>query len=98
MAKFEEILQKVSDQIKEMMTEKDISDERLDKLTGLNNDLKELGTQHQEVADKCLQYREKYFESITNFGTTKKPQDDVDSGGEKTFEQIAGEVIAKGIK
>lgn len=98
MTKFEETLQKVSGKIKEMMTEKDISDERLEKLTGLNNDLKELGTQHQEVADKCLQYREKYIESITSFGTTKNPQDDVESGAEKTFEQVASEIIAKGIK
>lgn len=97
MTKFEETLQKVSNQVKEMMTEKDISDERLEKLTGLNNDLKELGTQHQEVADKCSQYRDKYIESITNFGTAKKPQDE-DSGAEKTFEQVASEVIARGVK
>lgn len=93
MSKFDETLKKVCEEVKNLMTEENISDEKLEKLTGLNNDLKELGTQHQELTDKYATMKDKYIESITNFGTSKKP--DEIGGSPKSFEEIASEVLAQ---
>lgn len=92
--KFGEAMKKVQESIKDLMTEEGISDERLEKLTELNTQVKELDTQHQGLEESYAKVRDKYIESITQFGTTKKP-DEVDGGQPRTFEQIASEVLAK---
>ena len=95
MTKFGEALQKVQETIKTLMTEENISDEKLEKLTELNTQVKELDQQHQGLEESYAKVRDKYIESITQYGTTKKP-DEVDGGSQpRTMEQIASEVLAK---
>lgn len=93
MAKFEETLSKISNDIKELMKEENISDEKLSKLTGLNNDLKTLGDEHNKVAEKCIQYRDKYIDSITGYGTKADPKDDMGNKQGRTLEEIASDVL-----
>lgn len=95
MTKFEEALQKVQESIKNLMTEKDISDEKLEKLTELNAQVKELDQQHQGLVESYVKVRDKYIENITQTGSTKKPDEDDGSSQPRTFEQIASEVLAK---
>lgn len=95
MTKFGEALQKVQETIKGLMTEDGISDEKLEKLTELNTQVKELDQQHQGLEESYAKVRDKYIESITQFGTTKKPDEDDGSGQPRTFEQIAQDVLAK---
>ena len=78
--------------IAEIMKDQNISDENLSKLTGVLNNINELDKQHQEVVDKCLDYRDKYVKGITNFGTKDNPQEDKKG---RTFEEITAEVLAK---
>jgi len=93
--KFGEALKKVQETIKTLMTEEGISDERLEKLTELNSQVKELDTQHQGLEESYAKVRDKYIESITQFGTTKKPEE-VDGGSQpRTMEEIASAVLAK---
>ena len=95
MTKFEEALKKVQDSIKELMTEKDISDEKLEKLTELNAQVKELDQQHQGLVESYVKVRDKYIENITQTGSTKKPEEVDGSEQPRTLEQIASEVLAK---
>ena len=44
------------------------------------------------MIDKCLDYRDKYVQGITNFGTKDKPQEEKKG---RTFEEITAEVLAK---
>ena len=78
--------------IAEIMKDQNISDENLSKLTGVLNNINELDKQHQEVVDKCLDYRDKYVKGITNFGTKDNPQEEKKG---RTFEEITAEVMAK---
>ena len=78
--------------IAEIMKDQNISDENLSKLTGVLNNINELDKQHQEVVDKCLDYRDKYVKGITNFGTKDNPQEEKKG---RTFEEITAEVLAK---
>lgn len=94
MTKFEETLKKVQESIKTLMTEENISDEKLEKLTELNTQVKELDQQHQGLVESYVKVRDKYIENITQTGTTQKP-DEVEGGQPRTFEQIASEVLAK---
>jgi len=93
--KFGEALKKVQETIKTLMTEEGISDERLEKLTELNTQVKELDTQHQGLEESYAKVRDKYIESITQFGTTKKPEEVDGESQPRTFEQIASDVLAK---
>ena len=95
---FNETLTGVKDTIKTLMTKENISDEEIETLTKLNEQVDELGKQHQGLADKHSKMKDRYIEGVLNFGTTKKPTDDVGASGEKTFEQCASDVLAKGIK
>lgn len=95
MTKFEETLQKVQESIKTLMTEQEIPQDRLDKLTELNSQVKELDQQHQGLVKSYTSVRDKYIEGLTNFGTTKKPDEADGSSQPRTFEQIASEVLAK---
>jgi ribosome assembly protein YihI (activator of Der GTPase) len=86
----------VKNTLAEIMKDTSISDENLGKLTGVLNDLKELDKQHQEVVDKCLDYRDKYVKGITNFGTSDNPKEE---GKGRSFEEITAEVIKRdGVK
>ena len=78
--------------IAEIMKDQNISDENLSKLTGVLNNINELDKQHQEVVDKCLDYRDKYVKGITNFGTKDNPPEEKKG---RTFEEITAEVLAK---
>ena len=95
MTKFEETLKKVQGSIKELMTEKDISDEKLEKLTELNAQVKELDQQHQGLVESYVKVRDKYIENITQTGSTKKPEEVEGAGQPRTLEEIATEVLAK---
>lgn len=95
MTKFEETLQKVQESIKNLMSEDGISDEKLDKLTELNTQVKELDQQHQGLVESYVKVRDKYIENITQTGSTKKPEEEDGSSQPRTFEQIAQEVLAK---
>lgn len=89
---FNDVSKAVKEQLAEVMKDQNISDEVLGKLTGVLNNLTELDKQHQEVVDKCLDYRDKYVQGITNFGTKDKPQEEKKG---RTFEEITAEVLAK---
>ena len=91
---FKDTLVAVKESIKTMMTEKDISDEKLNALTQLNAQVDDLAKQHQELEESHSSMKDKYIEAITTYGTTKKP-DEVDGGQPRTFEQIAQDVLAK---
>lgn len=91
---FKDTLAQVKESIKTMMTEKDISDEKLNALTSLNAQVDDLAKQHQELEESHSSMKDKYIEAITTYGTTKKP-DEVDGGQPRTFEQIAQEVLAQ---
>ena len=93
MAKFGETLKLVQDGLKKLMTEEGISDERLEELTELNAQVTELDKQHQGLEENYAKVRDKYIQSITEYGTSKKP-DEVD-GQPRTLEEIAAEVLAK---
>lgn len=92
MAKFDESLQKVNETIKTMMTKDNVSDDELNVLTELKGQVDELGKQHQELVESHSKMKDKYIEAVTNFGTKEKP--DEDDSAEKTFEEIAREVLA----
>lgn len=94
MTKFGEALQKVQETIKTLMTEENISDEKLEKLTELNTQVKELDQQHQGLEESYAKVRDKYIESITQYGTAKKPEE-VEGSQPRTIEQIAQDVLAK---
>ena len=91
---FKDTLAQVKESIKTMMTEKDISDEKLNALTSLNAQVDDLAKQHQELEESHSSMKDKYIEAITTYGTTKKP-DEVEGGQPRTFEQIAQEVLAQ---
>ena len=91
---FKDTLAQVKESIKTMMTEKDISDEKLNALTSLNAQVDDLAKQHQDLEESHSKMKDKYIDAITNYGTTKKP-DEVDGGQPRTFEQIAQDVLAK---
>lgn len=95
---FNEALNGVKQHIATLMTKENISDKEIEDLTQLTQQVDELGKQHQELVDNHTKMKDKYIEAVVGFGTTKQPKDEVDGGGEKTFEQIASEVIAKGVK
>lgn len=82
----------VKNTLADIMKDQNISDENLSKLTGVLNNINELDKQHQEVVDKCLDYRDKYVKGITNFGTKDNPQEEKKG---RTFEEITAEVLAK---
>ena len=89
---FNETSTSVKNTIAEIMKDQNISDENLSKLTGVLNNINDLDKQHQEVVDKCLDYRDKYVKGITNFGTKDNPQEEKKG---RTFEEITAEVLAK---
>lgn len=92
MPNFSETSKSVKDRLSEIMKRDDISDEALGKMTEVFNDLGTLDKQHQEVVDKCLDYRDKYVKSITNYGTADKEKGD---GQGRTFEEITAEVMKR---
>lgn len=92
MANFSETSKSVKEGLAEVMKRDDISDEALGKLTEVFNNLETLDTQHQEVVDKCLDYRDKYVAGITKFGTSDKPKDE---GQGRSFEEITADVMKR---
>ena len=96
MANYNETSKEVKEGLSEIMKREDISDEALGKLTSVLDNINNLDKQHQEVVDKCLDYRDKYVKSITNFGTADKPKED---GKGRSFEEITADVIKRdGVK
>lgn len=89
---FNETSKAVKDELASVMQRDDISDEALGKLTGILDNLKSLDKQHQEVVDKCLDYRDKYVKGITNFGTTEKPSEEKKG---RSFDEIAKDVMKR---
>ena len=69
-----------------------IPDEALQKMTAVLDNVKNLDTTHQEVVDKCLDYRDKYVKSITNFGTSEAGQEEKKP---RTFEEITADVMKR---
>lgn len=92
MQNYNETSKAVKDGLAEIMKRDDISDEALGKLTGVLDNIKVLDTQHQEVVDKCLDYRDKYVKGITNFSTAENPKED---GKGRSFEEITAEVMKR---
>ncbi len=92
MANYNETSKAVKDGLAEIMKREDISDEALGKLTVVLDNVKSLDTQHQEVVDKCLDYRDKYVKGITNFGTSDNPKED---GKGRSFDEITADVMKR---
>ena len=95
MAKFDETLKLVKQSIATLMTKEGVSDKDLELFTSLTKQVDELGTQHQELVDSHAKMKDKYIEAVVGCGTKTPPKDDVDSGKEKTFEEIAQEHLSK---
>lgn len=95
MAKFDETLKEVKQEIATLMTKEGVSDKDLEDLTSLTQRVDELGKQHQELVESHAKMKDKYIEAVVSYGTKTPPKDDVDSGKEKTFEEIAQEHLAK---
>lgn len=92
MANYNETSKEVKDGIAELMKREDISDEALGKLTSVLDNINNLDKQHQEVVDKCLDYRDKYVKSITNYGTAENPKENQQA---RTFEEITADVMKR---
>lgn len=92
---FKETLNEVKDDVKDLMTEENISDEKLAKLTSLNEKLNELDKQHQTLAENHAKMKDKYIESVMNYGTSKEPKDETGGATGRSLEEIAGSVLAK---
>lgn len=78
--------------ITDVMKMENLPDEALAKMTTILDNMNTLDTQHQEVVDKALDYRDKYVKTLTNYGTTAEPE------GEKkprSFEEITADVMKR---
>ena len=94
MAKFDETLQEVKGTIKDLLTREGIDDREIETLTKLNSQVDELGKQNQELVEKHSKMKDKYIESVLNFGTKTKP-DEVDGGSGRSMEDIMKDVVSK---
>ena len=92
MANYNETSKAVKDGLAEIMKMESIPDEALQKMTAVLDNMKTLDTSHQEVVDKCLDYRDKYVKSITNFGTTETATEEKKG---RTMEEIYNDVVNK---
>ena len=92
MQNYNETSKAVKEGLADVMKMENIPDEALQKMTGILDNMKELDTHHQVVVDKCLDYRDKYVKSITNFGTSEEGQDEKKS---RTFEEITADVMKR---
>ena len=88
---YNETSKAVKDGLAEIMKMESIPDEALQKMTAVLDNIKNLDTTHQEVVDKCLDYRDKYVKSITNFGTSEDKEDKKP----RSFEEITSDVMKR---
>lgn len=93
MAKFDETLQKVKGTIKDLLTRDGIDDKEIETLTELNSQVDELGKQNQELVEKHSKMKDKYIESVLNFGTKTKPEE-VDGSSGRSMEDIMKEMTS----
>lgn len=94
MTKFEETLKKVQDELVALGTQEGISTDTLEKITALNNEVKELGTQHQDLVEKHSNLKDLYIRNVSNFGTPKLPEDETGGKAPRTMEEIAKDILA----
>lgn len=95
MSKFDETLKEVRECIKTLMTKEGIEDTELEILTKLNGRVDELGKQNQELVESHSKMKDKYIESVLNYGSSKKP-DDIDGGeNPRSMEDIMNDVVSK---
>ncbi|MBO7734205.1 MAG: hypothetical protein J6S67_16695 [Methanobrevibacter sp.] len=92
MQNYNETSKAVKEGLADVMKMENIPDEALQKMTGILDNMKELDTHHQVVVDKCLDYRDKYVKSITNFGTTENATEEKKG---RTMEEIYNDVVNK---
>ena len=92
MANYNETSKAVKDGLAEIMKMESVPDEAIQKMTAVLDNMKNLDKTHQEVVDKCLDYRDKYVKSITNFGTSETAQDEKKP---RTFEEITADVMKR---
>ena len=92
MANYNETSKAVKDGLAEIMKMESVPDEAIQKMTAVLDNMKNLDKTHQEVVDKCLDYRDKYVKSITNFGTTENATEEKKG---RTMEEIYNDVVNK---
>lgn len=94
MTKFEETLKKVQDELIALGKQEGISTDTLDKITALNSKVNELGTQHQDLVEKHSNLKDLYIKNVSNFGTSKLPEDETGGKTPRTMEEIAKDILA----
>lgn len=82
----------VKDGLAAVLKMENLPDEAVQKMTDILGNINELDKRHQEVVDKCLDYRDKYVKSITNYGTTDSSQEEKKP---RTFEEITADVMKR---
>lgn len=93
MKTFNEIVNALNQKIDSLIT-KDTPTEQVAEIASLKDFTKELGDAHQQTLDDYANLKERYIESVKNYGTSTTPKDESNSGQEKTFEQIGAEIIS----
>lgn len=92
MQNYNETSKAVKDSLADVMKMENLPDEALQKMTAILDNMNNLDTQHQEVVDRCLDYRDKYVKSITKFGTSASPEEEKKP---RTFEEITADVMKR---
>lgn len=87
---FKEQLETLKTGIKEFIT-KDLPVEKVNQLGELVKKVDGLGEEHQKLVDAHSELKDRYIDSVKNYGTTDKPVDANQNQG-KTLEQILSEI------
>lgn len=94
MAKFSEILNSIKDSLDGFIT-KDTPTDQITQIGKVKEQLTELSDAHKQTLDDYGELKDRYIESIKNYGTGKEPTSEIDSKQGKSFEEIGQTILAR---